>query len=685
MYPILGALFALRQVLSFPLPMQLVAGVDGSSIAYILNERGIRSIWYARAPEYVPRELWHAAGDDGQELTNLIVSKDGKYVVYVRGGAHDANWTQHPWPDPDSSPKEQTESVMSLSTSGNATPVVLGEGDAPAISPDSTRVAFVHDPDSATWWAPIDGSKPSARLFFDNGKDGDLTWSPDSTALAFTSDRDDHSFVAIYRNDSTPIEYLAPSTARDFSPQWSPDGRRIAFVRIGGDGGPPQDPLKWYPQPWQIWVADADGAGAHSAWRSGDGLRDSLPGIKGPQLQWIAGNRLLFISEQSNWPLLYEVSAAGGAARCLTPGSFMVEDTAVSPDLQTIYYTADAGTAPGDDDRRHVFRVTADGSNPPNAVTSGTSSQWWPAATNGGVAYVQAGAREPMTIVYNGRTLNADRIPADFPSASLVTPKEVSFRSSDGWLIHGQLFDAPGGASRKPAVIFVHGGPERQMLITWHYMDYYAYAYATNQYLASRGFVVLSVNYRLGIGYGHDFQYPDKAGPAGAAEYRDVLAGVGYLRRYRRVDSRRIGMWGGSYGGYLTALALAKNSNIFKAGVDFHGVHDWSMFGEWFSTPPVKRYQTYDKKKFLRTAWFSSPDAYISTWRSPVLLIQGDDDRNVHFHQMVDLVERLKLAHVPYEEIVIPNEIHGFLRWQSWFDADTATVDYLESHLGAPR
>ncbi|MBV8148335.1 MAG: prolyl oligopeptidase family serine peptidase, partial [Candidatus Eremiobacteraeota bacterium] len=109
-------------------------------------------------------------------------------------------------------------------------------------------------------------------------------------------------------------------------------------------------------------------------------------------------------------------------------------------------------------------------------------------------------------------------------------------------------------------------------------------------------------------------------------------------------------------------------------------VHDWSMFGEWFSTP-VKRYQTYDKKKFLRTAWLSSPDAYISTWHSPVLLIQGDDDRNVHFHQMVDLVERLKLARVPYEEMVIPNEIHGFLRWQSWLDADTATADYLLRYL----
>jgi dipeptidyl aminopeptidase/acylaminoacyl peptidase len=679
MHLVFGLLFSLRQVLSFPLPMALAASPDGSAIAYVLNESGIRSVWFARAPGYQPRRLWSSGSDDGQELTNLGVAKGGAFVVYVRGGAHDANWPQHPWPDPDSSPKEPHMSVVSLSTDGASPPKVLGDGDAPAISPDGTRVAFVHDPDESVWIVPTDGSKESKSLFFDKGKDSDLEWSPDGRAIAFTSDRDDHSFVGIFHDDATPVQYLAPSTSRDFSPQWSPDGASVAYVRIGGDGGPPQDPLKRYSRPWGIWVASVADSSARAAWRSGTGLRDSLPGINGPQLHWIAGNRLAFVSERSNWPNLYAVSATGGAASALTPGTFMVEDVAVSPDLRTIYYTANAGRTNGDDDRRHVFRVSAAGGTP-EAVTSGESSEWWPAATSDGVAYVQAGPRAPMTIALNGRSLSGDQIPADFPTAALVVPREVSFRASDGTLVRGQIFDAAGGASKKPAVIFVHGGPPRQMLLTWHYMDYYSYAYAANQYLASRGFVVLSVNYRLGIGYGHDFQYPEHAGPAGASEYGDVLAGARYLQLDPRVDRKRIGIWGGSYGGYLTAMALAKNSDIFKAGVDFHGVHDWSMFPQWFSSAD-KRYQTYDEKRFLKTAWYSSPDAYLSTWRSPVLLIQGDDDRNVPFHQMVDLVERLKLAHVPYEEIVIPNDIHGFLHWQSWLQADQATVDFLTKHL----
>ena len=679
MHVLLGLLFTLRQVLSFPLPMALTASPDGSAVAYVLDESGIRSVWFARAPEYRPRRLWTAASDDGQELTNLHISKDDAYVVYVRGGDHDSNWTSHPWPNPDSTPQEPAMSVVAISTQGVTAPTVLGEGDAPAISPDGARVAFVHDPDQAIWSAPIDGSKPAKPLFFDRGKDGDLQWSPDGKALAFTSDRDDHSFAGIYRNDATPIVYLAPTTFHDSSPQWSPDGTRVAFVRTPGDGGAPQDPLLQYPQPWQIVVADAATGAAHTAWQSGNGLRDSLPSINGPQLRWIAGDRLAFISEKSNWPNLYSVAAGGGEASVLAAGPFMIEDTAVSPDLQTLYYTADAGNRAGDDDRRHVFRVSASG-GAPSQVTSGEGSEWWPAATASGVAYVQAGAKRPMTIAVDGRSIDDDRIPTDFPSEALVVPREVTFRASDGLVIHGQLFDAPGGPAKKPAVIFVHGGPERQMLLTWHYMDYYSYAYGTNQYLASRGFVVLSVNYRLGIGYGHDFQSPDAAGPAGASEYRDVLAGANFLRANPRVDASHIGIWGGSYGGYLTAMALAKNSDIFKAGVDFHGVHDWSMFPEWFDSQ-VKRYQTIDQKKFLRTAWYSSPDAYVSTWRSPVLLIQGDDDRNVPFHQMVDLVERLKQARVPFEQIVIPNDIHGFLRWQSWLDADQATVDFLGSHL----
>ncbi|HUY41006.1 MAG TPA: prolyl oligopeptidase family serine peptidase [Candidatus Dormibacteraeota bacterium] len=675
--------FTMAQVLAYPFPDTIVRDASGRAIAYVLDTRGVRSLWFARAPAFAPKELFASNGDDGQEISNVSISNDDSHVVYVRGGDHDANWPEPLQPGPDSSPVQPQMQVWSVATRGGA-PVAIGDGDTPAISPDATRVAFTNG--GAVMEAPIDGASAAKRLFFDRGQDSDLQWSPDGSALAFVSARTDHSFIALYRSAGKPIEYVAPTTSQDFNPRWSPGGRRIAFIRLHGDGGPPRNPLEWNPMPWQILVADARSGQAHRVWASGEGKRDSLPITGGgPFVAWTAHDRLIFNSERDNWPHLYAVSANGGAVRLLTPGAYMVEETSVTPDRQSVVYTANTGSTPGDDDRRHLFRVDV-GTGRVAELTAGASSETGPVALADGVAFNRTTAQQPplVSVLSGGtrRTLDADQLASDFPTLQLVTPREVAFRAADGWLIHGQIFE-PLGGGKHPGVIFVHGGPPRQMLLTWHYMDYYSNGYAVNQYLASRGFVVLSVNYRLGVGYGHDFNFPARWGPTGASEYQDVVAGARFLQRDSRVDPARIGIWGGSYGGYLTALALARNSDIFKAGVDFHGVHDWSFDianPVWGFTQP-KRYEQYDTRALMRLAWLSSPDSAISTWRSPVLLIQGDDDRNVEFHQMVDLVERLRRTHVHYEQMVIPNEIHGFLRYASWLRADTATARFLEREL----
>ncbi len=681
------AVFTLAQILSYPFPEALVRDRAGTAIAYTLVAQGVRTVWFARAPEWQPAQLYSSGGDDGQEISDLVIANDDAHVVYVRGGDHDANWPIPLQPGPASMPQEPKMQVWSAATNGGP-PKLIGEGDAPAISPDGTRVVFTAD--GAVMTASIAASAAATRLFFDRGQDSDLQWSPDGSALAFVSARNDHSFVGIYRNETAPIQYLAPTTSQDIMPRWSPDGTRVAFVRLHGDGGAPMNPLNWNPIPWQIWVADARSGGGRLVWSSPNTPRGSLPqSAGGPFLAWAAGSQLVFKSEQDNWLNLYAVAADGGNAQPLTAGAYMVEDADVSPDLQSVVFSANTGSSAGDDDRRHVFRANVAG-GPTTPLTGGASSETNPLALAGGaLAFNRATAQQPLivTLLSSGerRQLDANLLPSDFPSSQLVTPREVSFRAADGTLIHGQLFE-PAGAGRHPGVIFVHGGPPRQMLLTWHYMDYYSNSYAVNQYLASRGFAVLSVNYRLGIGYGHDFNFPPRWGPTGASEYQDVVAGAHYLQSDARVDPKRIGIWGGSYGGYLTALALARNSDIFKAGVDFHGVHDWSLDVDnplWGFTQ-LKRYQQYDTKAIMKVAWESSPDAAISGWKSPVLLIQGDDDRNVEFAQMVDLVERLRVARVPFEQIVIPNEIHGFLRYASWLEADTATAECFARQLGGP-
>jgi len=366
----------------------------------------------------------------------------------------------------------------------------------------------------------------------------------------------------------------------------------------------------------------------------------------------------------------------------------MAEYITLSPDGRWLVFAANAGDDPLDIDRRHVVKVPVDRARP-EVMTPGAGNEWTPVVTGDGrtLAFIGATAQRPplVTVMPLGggppRTLAADRLPADFPTAQLVTPKQVVFTASDGVRVHGQLFERPGGAARKAAVIFVHGGPPRQMLLGWHYSDYYANAYAVNQYLASRGFVVLSVNYRLGIGYGYDFHQPPGAGARGAAEYLDVVAGAEYLKTLPQVDPAGIGIYGGSYGGFLTAMALARNSDLFAAGVDIHGVHDWTgerarglMTRERYEEPP-------DMERALEVAYRSSPVSSMDTWRSPVLVIHGDDDRNVRFSQSTDLVRRLEERGIPHETMLVVGDTHHFLRYANVVAVDSATAAYLEKWL----
>ncbi len=253
----------------------------------------------------------------------------------------------------------------------------------------------------------------------------------------------------------------------------------------------------------------------------------------------------------------------------------------------------------------------------------------------------------------------SDHVPPDFPASQLVVPDPVTFRAGDGVEVHGQLFTPVGFEGRRPAIVYVHGGGPRQMLLGWHYRWEYANDYGVNQYLTSRGFVVLAVNYRLSVGYGQAFQFPPRTGARGASEYLDVLAAGRYLQKRGDVDPRSIGVWGASYGGYLTALALGRNSDVFAAGVDVHGVHDrlpainpgqlaYALVGDGLTEA--------DLRQALKVEYESSPISAVATWKSPVLLIHGDDDRTVDFHQTIDLGRRLKERGVHVEELVLPDD-----------------------------
>ncbi|UAJ10845.1 prolyl oligopeptidase family serine peptidase [Glacieibacterium megasporae] len=669
----------LEAMLAYPFVNELVAAEKGDRIAWLTTVKGVRNVWTATAPGFAPRQVTRGTADDGQELTGLTFSPDGIRLAWVRGGDHDANWPAEGGVQPNPADAlEQPKLTIWTALAAGGTPVKVAEGDHPKLSATG-RLAYVKD--GQVWTAPLDGGKAKPeRLFYDAGKDADLTWSPNGTKLAFVSHRRDHNLIGVYDVAAKSVTWLTPSTGQDEDPVWSPDGRRVAFTRRPGAGGAPEPMLVDVPHPWSIRVADAVTGEGREVWHSPRTLDGSFPDVPGGVgLAWAAGDKLSFRAELDGWAHLYAVAAGGGKPVLLTPGKFIVENVKPTADRHGLLYTANTGPDASDDDRRHIYRVDVDGGTTA-MLTPGTGLEFLPVPVGSGLAYVAVTGQRPASV--HVASAGGDRAidgAAPYPAASLVVPQRVTFTAADGLTIHGQLF-ATAGNEKKPAVIFVHGGPPRQMLLGWSYMDYYSNAYAVNQYLAAHGFVVLSVNYRLGIGYGRAFQHPAKGGPAGASEYQDVVAGAKYLQSLPGVDPARIGIWGGSYGGYLTGLALARNSDIFKAGVDLHGVHDWSRL-LYEEAAPAKRYEQGDWLELVKTAFTSSPDADVATWKSPVLLIQGDDDRNVRFNQTIDLARRLDAVGVPYDELVLPNEIHGFLRYDSWLKADSATVRFLEAKL----
>jgi dipeptidyl aminopeptidase/acylaminoacyl peptidase len=679
--------FTMEQVKSYPFPNALTASATGGRIAWALNEQGKRNVWVAEGPDFRPRRLTNYDTDDGQEITSLQISADGNWVVFIRGGDFSSNWEDaapvnvlnHPTP-----PRVQ---MLSVPFAGGE-PRVLGEGEEPTISPRSNVVAFTRD--RAIWLVPVDGSSPARRVISGRGSYGSPEWSPDGSRLAFVSGRGDHSFIGVYTSDTASMRWIAPTTSRDGSPRWSPDGSRLVFVRRPGAGGPPDSILARRHTPWSLWVGDASTGEARELWTSPRTLRGSVPSTHGgTNLRWAAGGRIVFMSYMDGWPHLYSIPEQGGQPLLLTPGRYMAEYVSMSPDRRWLAFAGNTGPDSLDIDRRHVVRVPVDRAAP-EVLTPGTGLEWTPVFTGDGaaIAYISATPqRPPVVTVMNAvnrqaRLVGDDRIPASFPTAQLVTPTQVIYRAPDGVRVHAQLFDN-GAPGRRPAIIYVHGGPPRQMLLGWHYSDYYSNAYAMNQYLASRGFLVLSVNYRLGIGYGREFHHPPRGGAQGASEYQDVLAAAQWLRRQPNVDPARIGIYGGSYGGYLTALALARNSDVFAAGVDIHGVHDFTM--ERAANMLARtRYETApDAQRALEVAWRSSPMSSLSTWKSPVLLIHGDDDRNVRFAQTVDLGRRLAAAGVPFEEIVIPDETHHFMRHANQLLVNAATAAFFERTFSA--
>lgn len=705
--------FTIEQILSYSFSYGLASAKKTDRIAWLEFEQGKRNVYTAAAPDFKPVRLANFMDDDGTDLTSLSISDDGSVAVFVRGSnPNRAGWVANPSQFPDGS-----EQAIWAVRPREAKPFRLTAGASPALSPDGKWVVFAKDGQiygvavqPALKKAPGTTDEELKPLFRTWGTNSNPRWSPDSIKIAFVSDRQDHSFIGVYDLASRKITYLAPSVDRDTNPAWSGDGKRIAFIRRPGSAfaqiiaqaqtqGPPgQPPFKPTPsreqaqpqqaqsQPQQIatgpgfqsskfaeghtftlWVAEVESGKGKKVWH--DPLDDqTFRNIR--SITW-AGESLVFQLERNNWQHYYSVPVSGGmdaAPTNITPGEGEAEFVGFSADGKTLYYTSNAG----DIDRRDLWQSPTLG-GPPVQLTKGDGieTEAAPLASGDGVAVFYSDAKRPRCVALvpskggEARIINP-KLSSDFPLEAQVVPEPVILKAEDGLEFHSQLFlpkDIQPG-ERRPAILFSHGGPGRQMLLGYHYMFFYHMAYAMNQYFANKGYVVISVNYRSGIGYGREFRMAPNRGAAGSSEYQDIVAVAKYLQSRPDVDPDRIGLYGLSYGGLLTAMGLSRNSDIFKAGVDIAGVHLWGNSLDTNST-----------------AFKASSVSTIDKWTSPVLLIQGDDDRNVAFSQTTGLVQLLRARNIYHELIVFPDEVHDFLVFKKWVMTFNAADDFFSRFL----
>ena len=658
----------LASMLAAPIAFQPTVSRDGRVIAFVAREATRRMV-YVQPVNSPARLRVEYAGDDGQELSAVTLSPRGDLLAYVRGGRPNKSGDV---PNPRSEPIKPKRQVWLGTTAPGAAPQPVGEGDAPQFSPDGASLVW-STPAGLVMASVLSGADSGIHLgppslLISGGVDG-YRFSPDGRRLAIQ--RGDGVLIYDLANDSRWLIPRPPGEIQE-APIWSPDGRRLAMVHRTSPHDP-VDQLGFHgpfvaSRPWSIDVADLATRNVVQIWQAKAGRGSAFFPLDqdptdidhvGDQLLWTADDHIVFPWEEDGWLHLYAVSAAGGTAALLTPGEGEVESAALALDGKGVF----VATNIGDLGRRHLARIDLSAKGMA-VITPGEANQWGPTpVTGGGLANVEASWATPPQVRIRdaGGLQTAAATPVllkEFPTQGFIKPRLVELKAPDGGTAFGQLFvpDRPSGCG----VVFAHGGIKRQMLPGFHYREVYSHLYEVNQWLASQGCAVLSIEYRSSIMRGYDFRNAAGWGNAGASEMIDVAGAAKYLRSLPELHVKRVGIWGLSWGGYITAQALARQPDLFQAGFDLAGVHEF--FGD-------------------RTD--AAPEARMGDWRAPVFLVQGDDDRNVDFYQGLSLAAELRRR--PKVEAVmraVPDEVHDIIStYSNMVDVYGAGAEFLVTHL----
>jgi len=661
--------------LSVPFPTTLTASSDGTVIAWVFNDRGERNIFMAKAPDFIAKKVTDYKGDDGMDLGGLEFSPDSQTLLFVRGNGKNKSGEAA---NPALLQEDTQQKIYELNITNGETNYIA-TASSPKFSPDGKKVAYLSG--GKVYLKELHASTEDQKpLFQTRGNPMQITWSPDGKLLAFTSRRDDHSFIGIFDIEKKELTYPDASLDQDAFPTWSADGSQLAYLRIPSRQG--RLPFTSYKEnnPWSIRVLDLKSKESNEVFKATAGPGSvavlDLP-AQDARLWWTPKGDLVFPWEKNGWIQLYSLNVSTKKVTHLTPGQGIVESIQTTFNPNELLLTTNIG----DIAKRKVFKLDLN-TQELSPLQHSNQIQWSPVRTTVGIAYLSSSYDRPAwpVIIADGkeRLMAEELFPKNFPK-KLVKPEGVELKAEDGFKSYAQLLLPNDYDPKKkyPAVIFLHGGSRRQMLEGFHYSQYYSHSYALQQFFAANGYIALTLNYRSGIGYGLDFREAEGYGAGGATEVMDVLAAADYLAGRKDVDPTKIIPWGGSYGGYLTAHALGQAPGKFLAGVDIHGVHDWnkslSVFSSW--------YQPEKYPDMAELASKSSPIYHVKKWKDPVLLIHGDDDRNVKFSESVELIEVLRNQGVEVESMVFPDEVHSFLLHRNWVAAYEATFRFIQAQV----
>lgn len=659
--------------LDFPMATD-VRSAAVPAFAWLMRQGDDTSLMFTDNAGGKPLTLFAQSDVDGQPISSLVIAPDGKFVAFQTGVSFSGSAEAY---NPGSLIETPKVILWLVATRAGAKPVKIGSGFSPRFAPDSKRMIFRQGRDLVA----IDLADPSAKpvmLVSGGAGFGQYAWTKDGKTMIFAQERGGWGFIGQYTLGDDRIRWLVTGADRVSSPVISPDGKTVAYLRW-----PAREHTVIYDLteslPFAVDTVEIATGQVRTLYVStGKAGSESFK----DNLRWADDRNIVFRSEQDGWARLYAVARAGGAPRALTPTNCEVAESELAgPDVLVVVHNC------RNVDTRQLSQID---------VSTGREK---PLASDDVVIALASAVGDGRYLAYTGSTaedapllrvldLKSEKLtvaqrPADYGYAHRFTapaPLSVRFKASDGGTVPAQLF-LPATKGPHPALVYVHGGPPRQMFPAFHFSDSYASDFAVNRHLAELGYVVVSVNFRTGVGYGRAFREAPMRAWRGASEYNDVLGAGRWLAQRDDVDRKRIGIWGGSYGGLLTGQALARNSDLFAAGVAVHGVYDWS----WPSpTPghqnPSKLFGVGEADKPL--AFQSSPLGAIGGWKSPVLLFSGDRDMNVDVLETIDLNQKLRAKGVDVRTVIVPGEAHAMIRHSAWVQLWEESHRFFREKLG---